>query len=476
MVFNFFLKKAIGLQVDQSTIKYALVTYNKNKIIVNESQSFDIHCKTALQRLQTLSRKYPTCILSPSSNVFFTTLSWGSPKSKDKKKILKNKIEPLLGDQKIIVQGLKRSPYSFFIAKEGEALKAPEGSIDSKLPFQKKILDSQALFVLEDHLPEVLPTKLSLYLTEEKAYFYFFKEEKLNLYLCESIKDLSKEELLKKILRFFFAKQLELQTKEIYIYGAHPSLNFITTQIEKRGSLKVNLNCFDGLEKKNAAFLVEIGAALSLLTSGDEGLSPVSLLSFFKIHKASLALNSLIIVSLFFVSSLYWNHKLTQAEAKNKSLYQQTSFNLKGQVDENFDLSYEKVEQLQAFLKKKKKENPPHFLEPPTFLVSDTLAWLSCVENKIRESEKSAFFVLEDFNYRLTTPPQAKKRKSAKQVKVTFSFSTNSSQVSRRLYEEVSKATEIVDTSQKIDWHFQNDKYEISFFLKRNALKRVVDA
>lgn len=477
MFLKLFHKKAIGLHVDQGTIKYALITYNKNKIIVNESQLFDIHCKTALQRLQSLLKKYPASILSPCSNVFFTKPPQDISIPKDQKKILKNKVEPLLEGQKVLIEDLyfiKKSSPSYFIAKKEEALKNSFDASKLTLSFQKKILAPQAALSLEA-LSIEKDDKLALFLSLDKVYSYLYSNGALSFYLCESIVGLSKEELLQKLLRIFYAKLNDIETKTISIHGAHPDLDFLLNQIEALGLFEIRLNEYGEFEKEDSEFLLEIGAALSLLKSEKEGITPLSFSSFFKIYKTSLTFNFFIILGLFALSSLYWNHRLLQIKDQNLSLYRQSSLNLgeKASNDQNF--SAEQVEKLQTLLKKKKKESPSYLFEPSTFLVSDTLAWLSNLESKIKENENSAFFVLENFKYQISPPNKSSKGRAEKQTKISFSFSTDSSQVGRRLYEEISKANEIVDTSKKIDWNFQNDKYEVSFYLKRKGIKRGLD-
>ena len=467
MFINLFHNKAVGFKFFDTFIKYAFITYTDNKIIVNETQLFNINCKTALHRLQHLLAKYPSCYLIDTSESTLNPAPRDIANAHDRKQIVKNKIESIINNNKVILRlfcQTKKTEASLLALQEKTLAAHEKKLLLLGLKPQKTILTNEALTSL-DRLFLPPDDKVLILINQEKVECLFFNKKKLTFSAAFPASDLNSSQIEKKILRLLYGSYSNAHAPSLEFHGNHPNLDSLLTSIEKETGSFCKRVLYQNFEGETPHFLEEIGAAFSLLQKGEGGFQKENLETTYKLYKKPLFANAGIILGLFLLSFLFWNQKHSYIEKGNKALFDQSL----SRLSENPKLySNEQLSSLKEILSMKQKKSPSFLFRPKTFSVSDTLAWLSHISKDLGTGSLKEPITIESFKYSVVSSPTVKTPLTPHKVKVSFSFTTTSSQAARSIRDRIIKSSGVVDKTKKIDWGYHSDLYQVSFFLKDN--------
>lgn len=473
MFINLFHNKAVGFKFFDTFIKYAFITYTDNKIIVNETQLFNINCKTALHRLQHLLTKYPSCYLLDSQEALLNQNSPNIPNPKDRNLVVKNKVENLTGGKSVKIG------FQDFVGKKSASLVAvQELFLTNQLKKlsclgikpEKTIFTFNALITLNQFFTSNIQEKIVLCFNLEKVECIFLIQKKLVNFLSFNLSNLNNNQIEIKILKelYAFFKNKPIPTLEFH--GAHPFLESIILNIEKKTGAVTQPVSYGTFEDSFPHYLHEIGAALSILKKTDEGIQKNNLTALYKIYNKAVYANLLMIIGTFLLSVLFWNHKLSSVESINKRYFYESLSKLSSKEK---PYSSDQIPALKELLLKRKKQTPPFLFQPKILMVSDAFAWLSEISSNLEFNDQTPPLTIESFKYSIVSSPTIKNPKTPYKIKVSFSFITPSSQTARLIHDKVFKSNSIVDKTKQIEWNYKNNNYQVSFFLKNQPTKKV---
>ncbi len=472
MFLKFFSKKLIGFSIDKQTLRYALITVKQNKIIVEESHIFSINCKTALHRLQHLLTLYPSCFSTSATKSLLATGAEDIKSKRDRQIVVKNKIESLLPTEEICLSSLdgpssKSVPY--FCLKQNTLIEMQNLYEKLLLLPQKCIVSSQALLSLEYFFAKPTQKKVLLYFSKEDVELLFLIDKKLKNSVSFSTKNLTPQKIIKRVLKEFYLLFPEKETIALAIHGSPSFLEELLQAIKGIPYLKLDKSLYGSFETEHPEFLIEIGAAFGLLGIFKHNFQKSSFGKALKVYKRPIFIQSLLICGIFFLSLFSWNLKISQIEAQNTLILEKSFSTLGKKLSKEQSLNSTHV--LNKLLKEKQKATPSYQLQTNDFSVTETLMWIATIFNKVKE-ERSPPFIIENFKYCRSQTSAHQKGKKPQHLKVAITFSADNSPIARKVYDEICKSKHIVDTTKKIDWSYQNNQYQATFFLKNKGTRK----
>lgn len=469
MLTKLFQHKVVGLSYCGENIKYALISIEKNTLIVNEAQTFNINCKAALHRLQHLLKSYPSCYTVITRNCLLEKPPKEIKSLKDRAHFVKNKIEVLLNSGSILtviqknLKG-KESP-SYLCIKKATIQKLLQQINELPAP-QKVISISQALVTLDKFYTKQGDDGCLIYFDEKLVEIVDIKNSAITYHQTLLQTPSSQPSVIKKILSFLYTR-LDLSSTRIKLHG---SCKLFLNEIEKEeinNLLQICYSPYQNLEENYPDYLVEIGAALNLQQGLSHNFQKIEFRHIVKTYKKPLYTHTAITVLLLFLSLFYWHFKISSQEFQNDTLLKNSLSKL-NQVNTYTHTSTEdSIHKLQKLIIEKQKNTPFCLFANPSLKVTDVVAWISSIYQSLQEESPATQFTIESLKYNY--PIHDAKGGKNPQVKISLAFSADSSQTARKIYEKIIYSKQIVDTSQNVNWNYHNSQYQVSFYLKNKG-------
>lgn len=464
MLLKFFAQKAIGFSFQSNdTIRYALIQQKRNKLWVEQTVEFNIHCKSALHRLQQLLKKYPSCFYFSSKNCLIHPKIGDIKSKKDQQEVVKNKVDTLISPETTVIASLgelhEKHPY--YLCVRQSLLQEYKKKLDLLFLRPQKIISSlQALLSIQRKTQSFDNQALMVVSIDQLEIVHFSGKNPLS-FNCFSISELDVEQIYIKIQKAIFElfknKPLTLQ-----IYGQSPFLSELKIQLEKISSLTILQSPKESWILKHFDYLPQIGSALSLFNFSCQGFEAIKLKNIIKIFQKHLLLHSLCILTIALTSVLFWGMQIRQEKDRYQELFSQSYAKLSKEPLKTNSSTAELIK----LLKQREQQSPKILLNPNIINISDCLAWLSAIALKISKETQSSPIIFEDFKYNLVKSLKKEQASFLNQAKVHVSLIAANASIARDFYEKISQAKDFVDLSKKVEWEFHNNTYQITFFLK----------
>ncbi|MCH9632183.1 MAG: hypothetical protein S4CHLAM6_05130 [Chlamydiae bacterium] len=472
MFLKIFTQKSVGFSIHKQTVKYALITRKRNKLFVEESLVFKVNCKTALHRLQHLLSLYPSSFWIGPEKFFLTSGPEDIKSAKDRKQVVKNKIESLLSSEEIQLCSqdcCSVATTPFFCVRTSQMKQIQEKLKSLKLNPQKIVTSSQALLSICSFFKKG-EKNILLHFFNKKIELLSLSGNKLLTSQAFSTDSLNSSQVVKKVLNQIFLLSSEKKTSQLSIYGLKQKHSELLDAIEKIPNLKLRKKANEGFEASHPEFLAEIGAATGLFKLFKHNFQKATLTRAWQIYKHPLLTHLPLILATFSISLFSWSIKTKRVQAQNKEILTRSFTKLEGRPPKEFELGDK--EQLSKSLSNQQKKSPPIRLKSICFSVSETLAWITDLFNKVSLDYPSPF-IIENFKYGHGKNRSNKKNLFTHPIQINLSFSASSSLVARKVYDEICKSKQFVDTSKNISWNYQNNQYHVVFFLKNKPLEKL---
>lgn len=452
--------KAVGFVLMHNTLKYVLASKTNNKINIEKAETIDIHCKTALQSFQALSKAYPTARGIDSSQGIFSTEAHNIGHKDDLERVLKNKLEGEAPGSQVVLKILEQGggAVSYFALKKALLPDDIRGvSVDTLFPH---ILSPLSWFDEEAPYPLLFFSSFGcdVFFSSKKAFSYSASSPTFKMDVL-----LSAYEALK-----------EAQTKTLKFSGASsPQMNEVLELLESQSSITMK-RLTTRLKGAHADYVLEAGLAKVLLDDHYPSFSvkPRSLCSFFKQDKKWIAISLALSLAVLVTQGTLWSIKAKCLHKANQALYSEIIARplteKAAKLPEEYQAKHS-VSLMQEQLRNSKGKNVPFNLHPATPSVRETLAWIKTVYEKYRKDSNPPF-ELYGLEYRLVGQPTLKTHKVPYLVKVKMTLKAISPEIARLIHEELLNAHEFIQTEKKVTWIYHNDLYETSFFLKNNRV------
>ncbi len=465
--------KAIGLSIHQYTLKYALISKNKNEFTILEARTIDLTCKTALHSVQSLLEKVPAGASFPSKRGLLRSLELHIKKKSHIRSFLKNKIESSLLAEAVALRFWERRKgcFSFYGLKKSSLNQLDLSLQEKELSCDHLHPSSFAYAALINFLHPSKGLKIWICLTEASAEVLLFDEN----ILVEGVNIEQGAFFETEILRSIFSMRSKMEhiSEELGILGTSLKRESLLKEIKERTPFSTYEPPLNNLPKK---YLLEVGSALILNPTKRRApnftLKGETYRSVYKQYRKPLHLSLILLGSLFLVHALTWRLQTQTQKHINQNIYSEIlrmpSIDWK-ELPSLYSPQFEgerSIQNLDLIFTQPSKRSAPFPLRPNTFLVSETLAWLKKLYSQLPVNGVKRPFVLDHFEYKLVSLPSIKKPKAPYLVKVDMTFSASSPQTARQLHELLLKEKDFIQMKKKLSWSFQNNLYQASFYLK----------